>query len=78
LFCYFEEKSYQSPEEEAHRKSVFAQNLEIVNKHNADGKSSYTLAMNHLADLTAAEFKAMLNGAIKPDNFKVFFKLGFM
>jgi hypothetical protein len=66
-----EEKSYKSPQEEAKRKSVFAQNLEIVNKHNADGKSSYTLAMNHLADLTAEEFTAMLNGAIKPDNLEV-------
>ncbi len=65
------EKSYKSPEEEAKRKSVFAQNLEIVNKHNADGKSSYKLAINHLADLTAAEFKAMLNGYKAPANPKV-------
>jgi hypothetical protein len=53
------------------RKAIFAQNLEIVNKHNADGKSSYTLAINHLADLTAAEFKAMLNGYKAPANKQV-------
>ena len=47
---------------------VFSANLDKINKHNAEGVHSYTLAMNHLGDLTAEEFKKMLNGYRPPAN----------
>jgi hypothetical protein len=69
LSCFlFLEKSYKTAAEEAHRKSIFSKNLNLVKKHNSIGNSSYTLAMNDLGDLTAEEFNALLNGVIIPSN----------
>jgi hypothetical protein len=74
LIIFFQEKSYKTEKEESHRKTVFTKNLDLVKKHNAKGNSSFTLAMNQLGDLTVEEFNAMLNGVIKPNKTKVFFK----
>ena len=62
------DKTYHSSEEENHRMGVFSANLDKINKHNAEGVHSYSLAMNHLGDLTAEEFKKMLNGYRPPAN----------
>ena len=53
-------KSYGSFEEEASRLAVFEKNLELVSAHNEmhkKGQVSFSLAMNHLADLTNEEYK---------------------
>jgi hypothetical protein len=71
-FMYFKnlifiDKTYHSPEEENNRKGIFAKNLDKIKTHNAAGIHSYTLAMNHLGDLTPAEVKKM-RGYRKPSN----------
>lgn len=55
-------KSYTIEEEEL-RFAAFTRNLDRVETHNreaAEGKFSFTLAMNPLADLTDAEYKQRL------------------
>jgi cathepsin L len=53
-------KSYASVDELSRRFAAWTANLDHVNKHNAEaaqGKHSYTLGMNNLADLTNAEYR---------------------
>ncbi|XP_031558765.1 cathepsin L1-like [Actinia tenebrosa] len=57
----FHAKSYTTVSEEAQRRAIWRNNLEIIKAHNA-GKHSYTLAMNHFGDLTATEFKYLFLG----------------
>jgi hypothetical protein len=47
--------------------NIFTANLDKINKHNAAGKHSYSLAMNHLGDLTPEEYM-QLNGYKRPAN----------
>ncbi|KAL3882291.1 hypothetical protein ACJMK2_028653 [Sinanodonta woodiana] len=61
-------KLYKSTEEDAYRQSVFAENMKKIEIHNQkykQGETSYWLGMNHFADLTAEEFKALNNGCLK-------------
>ena len=47
---------------QSYRKGVFAANLALINQHNEEyeaGKQTYTMAVNHLADLTHEEFMEM-------------------
>lgn len=65
LFRQYAEKynKVYAPHEINIRFGAFLQNLERVQTHNqeaAEGKHSFTLAMNHLADLTDDEYKMML------------------
>nr|ABK62794.1 cathepsin L-like cysteine protease [Neobenedenia melleni]ABK62795.1 cathepsin L-like cysteine protease [Neobenedenia melleni] len=56
------QKDYLSSEDELNKLLTWSKNLETVRKHNelyAQGKKSYTLAMNHMADLSSEEFKAL-------------------
>jgi cathepsin L len=56
-------KTYETAEELEHRFGVFLQNMVYVNKHNseaAQGKHTFTLGMNNLADLTNTEYRAKL------------------
>lgn len=55
-------KEYKSDAEEAHRFEVFRNNVEIINRENANPKNTHTLAINKFADLTSEEFKAIYNG----------------
>lgn len=55
-------KDYITPEEIEYRFAVFTSNLEMIEKHNADNKSSYTLGVNQYSDLTFEEFKAKYLG----------------
>jgi len=62
-------KQYLTPTEEAYRMGVFQANLATIERHNqehADGKQTWTMAVNHLADLTHDEF--MIRNQLKvPD-----------
>ena len=49
-------REYTSVEEENYRLSVFAQNLDFIEKHNAE--ESFTVAMNHMGDMSNEEFRA--------------------
>jgi len=55
-------KLYQTVEEEAYRYGIFQANLKFINEHNANKENTYTLAINHFADLTTEEFGAKYNG----------------
>jgi len=55
-------KEYQTAEEEAYRFEIFQNNLDYINKHNADKTKTFTLAVNKFADLTSEEFAAAYNG----------------
>jgi len=53
-------KTYESPEEEAYRASVFADNVAFHTKHNEEfkqGLHTYTVGVNQFSDLTSAQFK---------------------
>jgi cathepsin L len=49
-------KQYKSAEELALRKGIFADNVKLINEHNAKNLS-FTMGLNEFADLTNAEFK---------------------
>merc|ERR1712226_205618 len=52
-------KTYKSSAEESRRFAIYKENLAFIARHNADaatGKESYTVGVNHFADLTNAEF----------------------
>jgi cathepsin L len=61
-------KTYRADEEE-HRFAVWKDNLKFVDEWNAKG-TGHVVAMNHIADLSKAEFKAMLNGLRLPADNK--------
>jgi len=64
------DKSYESAEEELYRKTIFHKNLKFIEMHNylhAKGVKSFTVGVNHFADLEVKEFAAMMNG-LKPRN----------
>ena len=47
------------------RRSVFAENLELINRHNAEhalGLHTFTLGVNKFADMTSEEFAKRYNG----------------
>ena len=47
--------------EDAHRFSVFSDNLKMIAMHNADGTQKYKKGMNQFGHLTGDEFKAMVS-----------------
>jgi len=49
-------------EEMFHRFEIFAENLALVNSHNANPANTYTLGINKYSDLTSSEFAAVANG----------------
>lgn len=51
-------KKYESDKEHAKRKDIFQQNLRFINSKNRAGLT-YTLKVNHLADLTDVELKVL-------------------
>lgn len=56
------QKNYASDQELQYRLSVFTQNLESIEKHNADSTQTYKLGVNQYSDLTFEEFKAKYLG----------------
>ena len=59
-------KAYESEEEHAKRAAVFAANVELIHKHNANPEFTYKLGVNQFADLTNAEYKEMYLSKTKP------------
>ncbi|KAJ7428656.1 hypothetical protein WISP_01079 [Willisornis vidua] len=58
-------KEYQHQEEDSLRRATWEKNLRLVTLHNLEhslGLQSYTLGMNHLADMTSEEVAASLTG----------------
>ncbi|CAI5799166.1 cathepsin L1-like [Podarcis lilfordi] len=58
-------KVYRERNSENHRRTIWEENFRMIEKHNREasrGKHSYRMAMNHLGDLTKAEFMERLNG----------------
>jgi KDEL-tailed cysteine endopeptidase len=61
---------YSNPTEEKYRMNVYSSNIAKIRAHNADLTQSYTMEVNHFADLTNEEFIQTYLGA------KVVKKLG--
>lgn len=58
-------KVYQNQTEMNYRRAVWEKNLLMLLRHNQEasaGKHSFTLGLNHLADMTAEEINERLNG----------------
>ena len=55
-------KSYFTNFEEDFRQKIFEDNLSVVIKHNTSKDKTYTMAVNHLSDLTDEEFKKHFTG----------------
>eukprot|EP00064_Thunnus_orientalis_P019542 superscaffoldBa00004938_g19664 len=58
-------KVYANQTEIIFRRAVWEKNMKLVLRHNQEasaGKHSFTLGMNHLADMTAEEVNEKLNG----------------
>lgn len=51
-------KQYSTPSEKTYRTRIVLQNKQLVDLHNADPKKAYSMALNHLADLTEEEFRS--------------------
>jgi|Transcript_34000 cathepsin L len=59
------DKKYESAEEHVRRMNIWAENLAIVNTHNAEaaaGKHTYALKMNKFADMTSEEYQKTMLG----------------
>ncbi|XP_069032115.1 cathepsin S, ortholog 1 [Embiotoca jacksoni] len=62
-------KVYDNQTEIVFRRAVWEKNMYLVLRHNQEalaGKHSFTLGLNHLADMTAEEINEKLNG-LKPE-----------
>ncbi|MCI3751392.1 hypothetical protein MQC27_24985 [Escherichia coli] len=58
-------RRYASVQEERYRLSVFEQNQQFIDDHNArfeNGEVTFTLQMNQFGDMTSEEFTATMNG----------------
>ncbi|GAB6027064.1 hypothetical protein CHUAL_013791 [Chamberlinius hualienensis] len=58
-------RKYKSPTEEYYRKKIFLNNKLTIDRHNqryAEGRSTFTLGINQLADLTTKEYNDLMNG----------------
>ncbi|CAJ1939258.1 unnamed protein product [Sphenostylis stenocarpa] len=55
---------YPNSAEKHRRRQIFKYNLDFIQKHNNQGNKSYTLSLNHFADLTNQEFLASYTGAL--------------
>ncbi|XP_022099775.1 cathepsin L1-like [Acanthaster planci] len=65
LFKKVHSKQYRAFNEEAHRRSIWEDNVKIIAKHNLEydlGNHTYRLGMNSYGDMTSQEFKDVMNG----------------
>lgn len=68
------EKNYLSEQEHDIRKAIFAENLKVIQKHNAEealGLHTFTLGVNQFADMTNKEFRQYYNGLAGQSNLEV-------
>ena len=63
-------KVYSSLEEANYRMTVFKNTLDLINKHNSDLTSTYTLGVNQFSDLTFEEFSAYHLSVDPEDHFQ--------
>lgn len=64
-------KTYSSDDEEALRQAIFANNFDEVKQHNYEyslGLTTFTMAINHLSDLTFEEVEEQYMGVNYADN----------
>jgi len=54
-------RDYESGEEHAHRQEIWSKNAKLIHEHSQLNKS-YSLAMNHLGDMTSEEYKNTMLG----------------
>jgi len=64
------EKAYETVEETEARFATFKENMKFVLEHNAAGKS-YTVGLNHLADLTLDEYRSLLGYKHSPNHWQL-------
>jgi len=65
------ERNFISSTEHNSRRAIFAENLRLINKHNAEhalGLHTYTLGVNKFADMTNEEFVRQYNGYVAPSD----------
>jgi len=53
-------RSYESAADEALRKAVFLQNVDLIESHNANADKSFTMGMNEFGDMSAKEFASKM------------------
>ncbi len=58
-------KLYASANQEAYRKAIFQNNLNKINRHNADKTQTYKMGINQFTDLTVDEFEATYSNSFK-------------
>eukprot|EP00829_Urostomides_striatus_P002645 TRINITY_DN128_c0_g1_i2.p1 TRINITY_DN128_c0_g1~~TRINITY_DN128_c0_g1_i2.p1 ORF type:complete len:165 (+),score=44.26 TRINITY_DN128_c0_g1_i2:103-597(+) len=63
-------REYKTPEEEAERLKIFAENYKKIVESNSNPLRSYTLEINELADLTEEEFTMKYTSAPKKPHDK--------
>jgi C1A family cysteine protease len=59
-------RSFDSPDHEDIRRSIFEEKVKQIHEHNKDHTSTYELGINQFSDLTSPEFAATHLGFIKP------------
>ncbi|XP_069041514.1 cathepsin S-like [Lepisosteus oculatus] len=67
----FHHKEYSSQREEGERRLNWETNLRLTELHNLEaslGLHSFTMGLNHLADMTPEEVDARLNGLLVPED----------
>lgn len=62
---------FETPEEEAFRQIVYADNCKKIDKHNSDSSRTFNAKHHHLAVYTHEEFKKMYLGLIIPEDIIV-------
>lgn len=55
-------KTYATPAERESREAIFARNLAVIKAHNANPDKLFVMAVNHMADMTDEEFRAVSTG----------------
>lgn len=68
VFQTYFEKKYEDPEENARRKAIYFQNKAKIQDHNKQyeaGLSTFTMGINHFADLTDEEFRQTYASGIR-------------
>ena len=68
VWCDLHGRAYASEMEEAKRFGIWRENAAFINAHNArhaNGKESFTLALNRFGDMTNKEYRAMM---LRPRN----------
>ncbi|WVZ04317.1 hypothetical protein V8G54_025123 [Vigna mungo] len=61
---------YEDATEKEKRFQIFKDNVEFIDSSNAAGNKPYQLGVNHFADLTLEEFKALRKGLKSPREFR--------